>query len=445
MRSVLPPVLLLLGLGLPSALLPLTAHAAGESAPTTSTPPKPTKLSEALDLFVSPGANSQVAHTIQLPLGKSGAKIPVQTVNVTSGRVEAKFHSAPKQRGVLLQAPGGLAALSTSGALTMIVQGDQVAIVSSDPDTLVGLKGKFRALSPDLVRRVNLRTGEIQDAPRLASPSIQSAKSLHVLLEGGTTIPLSVSPISGAASYVLELRSTEKNAPALQSSFRDPSAIAAALPHAGSYTATVYAVDELGIAGASSAPLTLRVLGLAPDQNLVNHGVIHLDADERAQLLGVEGLLMRYGTSPEFVPATSSLGLPSQRATFVEFRDPRDPRASALLSLAPRVLDAHISLGPSYVKWPGESVQIQIQIRDGEGRPAPLSQVENFTVVVSVNSREVPLDFQRAPGELKAELPPQSSEGPWVVRVSLKNPKGVELTRNFIEVARGTTVISKRP
>jgi hypothetical protein len=55
------------------------------------------------------------------------------------------------------------------------------------------------------------------------------------------------------------------------------------------------------------------------------------------------------------------------------------------------------------------------------------------TVLVGVES--VPVDFKRDGAWLRGVLPARPGVGPWVVRVEVKDPSGLELGRDFVDVA----------
>ena len=54
---------------------------------------------------------------------------------------------------------------------------------------------------------------------------------------------------------------------------------------------------------------------------------------------------------------------------------------------------------------------------------------------VEMGVEPVAVDFKAEGGWLRGVLPPRSGEGPWVVRVEVKDHSGRELGRDFVEVA----------
>jgi hypothetical protein len=180
------------------------------------------------------------------------------------------------------------------------------------------------------------------------------------------------------------------------------------------------------------------VLGLEPGQEkMTANGTIILEQGQRARLWGTQGLEMRYGSSPQFVPAGPSLGLASFRPTTVEYRDPQDPRASAIVMLVPKVLQSQVQMGPKMVHWPEQPVQITVRLWDNG---VPLADTAEYVARVTVNGQEIPLQWEHRRGSLEGSLQPQSGPGPWIVRVNVTNARGVEVARDFLEV-----VEHKRP
>jgi hypothetical protein len=158
-----------------------------------------------------------------------------------------------------------------------------------------------------------------------------------------------------------------------------------------------------------------------------------LDRGERLQLLGTDGLEFRYGISPEWLPAPSSVGLPRGEATTVEFRAPSRPEATVQLSLAPLLAEADIEVGPPRAVWPGPPVEVRVALRDGAGQL--LSPADGFRTSVRIDDQPVRVVWRDSPEGQRAAVPAPSGPGPWVVRVVVTDKRGAEVARGFLEVA----------
>lgn len=430
------------------ALLPVVLRAAPTVLRATPTvlPPETTtiKLPHQVELRLQSGAEAAAGAVSQLPIGAAGARVATQTIHVKSGRVDVLLPGRSKERGVMLLAPEGVSALSTSGHLTLIVEPEVILVAALSSDGLVGIKSRFRPLAPGVVRRIQRATSQFEDHALLGAPRLGAPGQLHLALSGTTSIPLHLTPVAGARSYRV-LVSRAASGPALSERFfADPAAAVAEVPEAGNYVAVVHAIDVFGFEGAPSAPLTLHILGLEPGQDLLSHGsTIHLEPGQRARLRGAEGLLMRLGNAVDFVPAVASVGLSGQRSTTLEFKDPTDPNSVASVTLVPRLLRSQIDIGPHNVAWPDEPVQISVKLWDGQG--APLESMTDYQATVTVNGQPVTVNWTTEAGTLESTLSPQPGLGPWIVRVSLKNARGLEVIRNSLEVVQQHQRMARLP
>ncbi len=375
---------------------------------------------------------ARAKHTSKLPIGRRGLLIPVQTVSLSGGRADAVFLKSRQQRGVLIQS-GPVQAIATGGRMAVVAQEDIVTVAALHGDALVGKAGSFKTLKEGNSRTFYLKKGAIKDTRHLGAPEV-SAQGLGVSLSGGLELGLKASQVPGASAYRTILLNSEGKQVGDPAEAKNPRELMIRTPRAGAYWVVVRALDQFGIAGASSEPVALQVLGLENGSQFVRDGIIFLGPGERARILGQRGLVMRYGTSPEFVAAPESIGLPGRKATTVEFRDPGDPSKYAVFQLAPRVLRSTLDLGPGKSTWPKDPIQMRVRMWDGHGEP--LSWIDEYKVVVKVNLKEVAVDWTRGNGELSAELPPEKGEGPWVVRLIVLDSMGKEIARNILEVIK---------
>ena len=396
------------------------------------------ELLRGAQMRIHQGADAVSLHSAQLPVGARGSKIPVQSVGVRKGRIDVLLGSKPKERGVMLQGPHDVVALATTGRLTMVISDEAVSVIAFESDVLVGVKGNFKPLQEGILRRIDRRSGRIEDTTALPAPSASVKSRLHVALDGAVQIPVAVAPTPGAAGYGVTWHRIDGTGSPTTRVFSDAAQVRLDVSEPGNYSARVYALDALGFEGTPCAPLALHVLGLEPGQEkMTANGTIILEQGQRARLWGTQGLEMRYGSSPQFVPAGPSLGLASFRPTTVEYRDPQDPRASAIVMLVPKVLQSQVQMGPKMVHWPEQPVQITVRLWDNG---VPLADTAEYVARVTVNGQEIPLQWEHRRGSLEGSLQPQSGPGPWIVRVNVTNARGVEVARDFLEV-----VEHKRP
>lgn len=388
-------------------------------------------IKRGVELHVGEGATIQPTFTTSLPVGERGAKVPVQTVEVDGGRVDALFTDSGSPRGVLLQAPDKILGIATQGHMVMKVEPETVSIGALSGDVLVGHDSKFKPLPAGKVRVISRVTGISKDSPLPEAPVIENTTGLSVVLSGKTKVnlrrgadrPLLLSLIDEMGQTVVPAQRFDAGTP-----------LSVDVPHAGVFYVVARSLGDGGIEGPLSRPERVQVLGLASGQRAPEGGVFLLGRGERVHLAGTDGLEVRYGSSPTYLPATNTVGLSQARRTAVEFRNPKDPSQRAVLVLAPRFMKREIELGPSEAHWPGQPVKIRVGLWDGAGKLlAPGHDVE---VLVTVNSTDVSVPWRMTDDGFVGQVEKQRGEGPWVVRVHVVDPRGHTIARDFLEVSR---------
>lgn len=394
-------------------------------------PGRKVELPRRVVLSVGEGASAEPTFTTKLPVGKGGAPVPVQTVKIDGGQVEAFVEQAKGlERGVLLQAPDEVLGISTSGHMAVRISEKEIIIAALKGDVLVGQESRFRPLKEGFVRKISRVTKLAEDLPLPEAPRLEVHRRLNVALQGSVTVPLSARA-SGAIRLALFDDDHGLVGPIVEGEAKDP--LSVKLPRAGTYFAVAQSIGEGGIFGKTSEPVRIQALGLAPGQPGPEGGLFLLGKGERVRLAGTDGLEMRYGTSSNFLPAVSSIGLPRETTVAVEFRDPAEPDSRVSLTLAPRVVKSEIDLSPSGARWPGAPVHMRVGLWDGAGRL--LKRGEEMDLRVTVNSAPADVAWRRTERGYFAQLEKQGGAGPWVVRVQVFDKKGRTLARDFLEVA----------
>lgn len=369
--------------------------------------------------------------TSSLLVGRDGNKIPVQTVRVTKGRVDAVLVPSDQERGVLLAGPDSVSAIANRGRISMSVTKDEVFVQALREEALAGHRGIFKKLSPGVVRVFNRASGKYQDEAPAPAPEFRSTSALSVAMTGGAELGLVA---EGSGDVCFGLRDEDGTNVGSTACGPAGTAVKVAAPGAGIFHAVARRLGDGNLDGALSKPVTLRVLGLAEGQVPPESGVFLLERFERIRLLGTAGLEMRVGSSKLFVPATESIGLAQGQPTIVEFRSPDAPEQRTQLRLSPKIGKVETSIGPAGVKWPGNPARVSVAVHDGNGKL--MDEDDGLELSVSVNSEIVPADFRKTKNGLVADVPAQAGSGPWVIRLHVYDEDDRELARDFLEVVR---------
>jgi hypothetical protein len=202
----------------------------------------------------------------------------------------------------------------------------------------------------------------------------------------------------------------------------------------GQYFLQVRGFDVDDLASPASSPLHIGVVRveLPPCGYFEPPNSVRLPRGYFADLVGAQGLEMSYRGSKHWTPAASRLWLTRDEALEVHLRTPGS-KESLPLTLSPRGLAAEVTVGPKNATWPSVPARIKIRLVNEHGGEIP--DWLQPKVEANLGTESLDLTFSRQGDTLQATVPPRSSGGPWVLRVAVRDQHGIELGRNFLEIA----------
>jgi hypothetical protein len=397
-------------------------------------------LDDGVVLRLSPATRLRWWPSTRLPLGGPSAT-QTDVVGLLEGAavVEDPLPTAKARQAVLVQVPGGLAGVTAGGRLAVVTDGRSSAVANLQGTAWASQSGPSHAL--DAGTGWSSSKIDVSPFPIAPAPVLTAAHHAFSGASGGAAIDgIRWSPVAGARAYVLRfgpeggaatetLQTTEPT---------QPRAFARVAP--GVYRATVAAIDEHGLEGRESAPLSLHVVGitLPAGASLDEAGAVTIVDRAPVRLTHAAGLLVAYGNAREWLAAPSAVRIFRGEATLVHVRDPRDATGFDLL-LQPRQLELQVSAGPKRLVWPGDPVHITIRATDGHGG-APPPDTELYPIV-TLGIQPLAVEFAHEGESLVADVPApaDAGPGPWVVRVRVNDQFGNLLGRDFVEIgmARG--------
>ncbi|HVW27841.1 MAG TPA: hypothetical protein VHC69_20890 [Polyangiaceae bacterium] len=393
-------------------------------------------LDDGVVLRLGPDARVRWWPNTHLSLGGASAT-PTDALGLLEGTVvvEDPISKRKTGRAVLVQVPGGLAGVTAGGRLQVVTDGRSSAIANLEGTAWASPKGASHSLDPG----TGWSTSWLGGNPFAIAPAPTLTATRHAFsgIAGDATIDgIQWSKIEGARSYVMRFGPEGSGATeTLQTT--EPSQPRALRVPPGEYRATVAAVDEHGLEGPESTPLSLRVVGVSLPSSaaLADDGSVNIAEREPVPLTHATGLLVAYGGAREWNAAPLEVRLFRGESTVVRFRDPRDA-AGFELRLEPRRLAVQVSVGPKRLVWPGDPVRIAIRATDGHGGAAP-PNVE-LHPVVTLGIEPLPVEFTRQGSSLVAEVPTpaDAGPGPWIVRVQVNDQFGNSVGRDFVEIGR---------
>jgi hypothetical protein len=395
-------------------------------------------MDDGVVLRFAPAARLRLWPSTRLLLG-GASPTPTDVLGLLEGTVVVEdAHPTDKEQrhAVLVQVPGGLAGVTAGGRLQVVTDGHSSAIANLEGVAWASTNGPSHSLAPGMA----WSTSKFEVNPYAMAPVPAPVAVRHAFsgVGGGAVIDdIHWAPLTGVRGYVLRF-GPQGGAVTDTVQTTEPS-----LPHAlrdvppGDYRATVAAIDQHGLEGRESAPLSLHVVGitLPPGATLGDDGAVTVAEHIPVPLTHAAGLLVATGNAREWGAAPSEVRLFRGEPTFVHIRDPRDTTGFDLL-LQPRRLAVQVSVGPKRLVWPGAPVHISIRATDGRGGAAP-STVE-LHPVVTLGIDPLPVEFTRQGSSLVADVPAPANPGPgpWVVRVQVDDQFGNAIGRDFVEIGR---------
>jgi len=201
----------------------------------------------------------------------------------------------------------------------------------------------------------------------------------------------------------------------------------------GRYDLSVQAIDRFGINGRFSKSETFSVMGVrSSDGGYVDaQGNIIAGYDRRVHLTYADGLLMK-GAQRDWHPVPEEIVLPSGEPMNLHVRQVGDTRMVSARIL-PQKLETSVSVGPKFVRWPGDSVRVEVKIEGPTAGSTPAWITPRFRVLLGID--EFPVTWTQHGDTYVTEVPPQSGGGPWIVRVEVEDQYGHLLGRDFVEIA----------
>jgi hypothetical protein len=382
-------------------------------------------------LSLAPGASVHLFPVPQPLQLTPGAKTTTYSVALVGGRVDVTVPSKPKS-----------AVLCTLGKVTAVVGAAQASIVMrGDTSTVANVSGDVRTLVAD--RWQTLAPGTLshfggdrssEPEPTLAPPSFKAGQRLW--FSPGDPVPIvgfDFSKVARADYTQLRLRAKDgrEQLRRVRNSTHLSEPFTPVLP--GAYEVSARSVDDEGIAGPWSAPERVRVVGVSlPPSGYVAGGDIFIGKGQDVHFSNTDGLEMTYEGAGRYVPASQAVSLYRGETTVVSFRVPGSIYPTTA-RLRPRGLYANVVLGPRRAVWPTDSVQIAVELRNKEGEAIP-SGVE-LKADVKLGIEPIEVEFTRSGNRLIGTVPPSDKQGPWVLRVEIKDQFGSLLGRDFLEIA----------
>ncbi len=390
------------------------------------------RLSKGITLKAWPGSRLHRVHKrVKLWLSAEGRTL-THVIALAGGRVDIECNDPT--RAVLVRAPLEIASVVRGGHMSLSAQDGQVSIVNQDSTVIWALgAGKFTKLEAGKIKTLS-KFAESETA-LLSATEVRMENNLYGGFGKGAELTgVDWQPVPQAVGYRVSIQQLEPENRAL-GLIETVGPVLSPPPQlpAGRYALSVHAVDRFGIEGRASQPQSFSVVGVrTSDGGYVDQrGNIVAGYDRRLRLTFAEGLVMK-GGALDWQPVPEEIILPSSDPMDIHVRQAGDTRLLSARVVSHQVKTT-VSVGPKLVRWPGESVQIEVSITgpNGEGIPAWIEP--QFRVLLGID--EVEVAWRREGDRYVTEVPAREGDGPWVVRAEVSDQFGHALGRDFVEVA----------
>jgi hypothetical protein len=393
-------------------------------------------LGDGVTLFLSPGTRLVQQGWLRVTLA-NGERRRAHHLELVTGSVDVEV----RKQGdgavpVVVRAPRRVTGLVKVGEAIIKADKAAVAVAALRGDAMAASGNKWRQLAPGFVRAFTSLDpgGRPRPIPAAVEPKVETR--LLVALPGQHVAARATwAAVPRAVFYDVRIEQLADSEHELfkRLSTTQPETSLDDLPP-GNYELRVRAIDDVGISGAASVPLSLRVVGVElPEGAYMSGDAIMLGRDQRVRFTHAQGLELTYGGATHFVPAPDSAGLNRGREVVVRLRE-RGQIDEARLKLVPNTLTADVKLGPQLARWPGDTVTVRIRVHRESAVPA--GKGASLRPEVTINGEDVAPKWTQRSDQWLGTVPPPSSRGPWVVRVRVFDAYGELAGRAFLEVAR---------
>jgi len=402
------------------------------------------RLAKGIHLRLSPGAKLYRAHKQSRLWLDNGGRTLTHLIALASGRMDVE--SLDPERAVMVSSPLAVTSFVRGGRMHIAARSDQVSIVNLDGNVRWAMKSwKFSPLAPGSLRTLS-RTSQTESTI-LVAPTLHLENNLFGSFGQSALVSgVSWDAVPQAVGYRVSIEQLEPER-RLVSNVETIAPVLSPSPELepGRYALSVQAIDRFGINGRFSRPEPFSVVGVRnTDGGYVDaQGNIVVGYDRRVHLTYADGLLMKSGAGQlDWHPVPEEIVLPSGEPMNLHMRQVGDTRLVSTRLLAQEVKTS-VSVGPKFVRWPGDSVRVEVKIEGPQGMSAPAWIAPRFRVLLGID--ELSVSWRQQGTSFITEVPPQGGDGPWIVRVEVEDQYGHLLGRDFVEISRTPALAPPAP
>jgi hypothetical protein len=418
---------------------------AGLNVQATAEHPLEMTLPDGVTITLEPGSLAYLMPAAKLP-SETNRWTRGYHVVLQDGELEVRMPPGPKGAHAFLVSTKAGTLTDWRGQLHVMVHRETTSAGIYEGALVVGSNGQGFPVydGAGILMRKGIDPDKTRGIP--AAPEWERSTSLALVPEEArATLEMNWATVAGAASYRIEIATDAGMDDAVLRVATSDAHYSPPEPSPGKrYWARVRAVGAEGIVGEWSKPRPVRVLRYKlPEHAFVaRDGAVVLPDGASLELSEHDGIEAAYESASR-LPRSVELPLywtglhgpirltADEPVRMVHLRDTELGGETRLL-VARRQLRADVELTPKNARWPLDTIEARVVLEDPSGRIDVAN--EPVTVEAMLDLTPLPVAWQRRGNTWMGRIPPRPTTRPCVVRVVVKDDRGAEIGRGFVEI-----------
>ena len=339
--------------------------------------------------------------------------------------------------------PGGDTLGVWRGTADVTIKEGEVSLTIYDGVAIVGSASKWKSLTGGMAvtlgKKGEMPTRPIPERPAWDDPASQSFAVVRG--DDHAVLGLAWKASAAAAKYQVEVGRDSSMIGAVTVIDAEKPVLATDPLGPGAYFARVRAISSDGIPSLPTPVKALHVAHLTIPASAVSArgGVIVLPNTAGVMLddsHDVEYATVVDGAKPSdyrWAPAPDRFSLSGAPRRALMLRQASTHTGETPVTLVLRELEAQVTLSPLHPKWPKDPVDVTIKLGDKSGYIDASN--EPMTADVRIDIDKVDFQWKHAGETWTARIPPRTTgNGPWRIRVYVKDKAGVEIGGGLLDV-----------
>jgi hypothetical protein len=395
------------------------------------------RFADHIRVDVSPGSKLEMQAKTKVSLGRGKDAEAVVAKLLKGG---AKINIVPTKKpsrlkAILLQCPHRMNAIASEGKTQVSLGNGWLAVGAEQGNALISANNRWAQVKAGH-SQVVFSNGKHQPARRLiTAPKILSLPALVLAFHNSShKNMLEWKAVPFAKSYHVRVLPEGLGPPLLDKVLPAKKTKIGFQPQqAGKLRVLVQATDEQGIESLESSGKNIHVVLVTLPKGAVvtNQGQIQLPIGQRIHVDGAKGVEAAIWGTQSYAPLPTNLGLLLKRPQRMAVRV-KGTTETTMLDLAPREIQARVTLGPATAQWPRDTLRVSVRLLHSNSLPADTDI--QMKPVVTLDLKRIPVRWRKVNGVMEATIKPRPLTKPTTLRVEVSDQYGFELGRGMLEI-----------